>query len=282
MCERGYCMTFIITLIALVIERFFDWSHLRQWRWFTLYQAWLISRFSKWSPIVIFLICLLPPLLIVVCINFLLTGWLFNLIKLIFGATMLVYCLGPNNFWAEVYAAIKILHTEEPQIASEKVRQLFRVNSLDNPQVFHKKFTQMIFVEANRRVFAVFFWFLLLGPVGAMLYRLVDLCKLRGITTQALAAQVQNLLDWLPVRIFTFIFALAGHFTAVIQHWRLCVFSPPIANDVFLTDCGIAALDILESGRIPEDGSAEKETLALLDRAFVIALVILAIVVLVI
>ena len=43
-------MTFIITLIALLIERFFDWNHIRKWRWFLRYQSWLAVRLSAWSP----------------------------------------------------------------------------------------------------------------------------------------------------------------------------------------------------------------------------------------
>jgi hypothetical protein len=51
-------------------------------------------------------------------------------------------------------------------------------------------------------------------------------------------------------------------------------------NDKLVSECGIAALDVREGNRLPEDGSAEKAALDLLDRVFVMALVVLAIVVL--
>ncbi|MDR3492736.1 MAG: regulatory signaling modulator protein AmpE [Gammaproteobacteria bacterium] len=273
-------MTFIITLIALIIERFFDWSHMRKWQWFNTYHAWLIAKASRFSPYVLIVMCVLPPVLLVGFLDGLLRHYSF--FKLIFGTLILIYCLGPNNFWAQVYACIKVLHNEDPQVAMSKVQTEFGITLSENPQAFHRAFTNTIFIEANRRIFAVFFWFVLLGPVGAVLYRLVDLCKLRGVTIKFVANQTQEVLDWLPVRILAFGFALGGHFTEVVRHWKHGVLSAPVTNDFFLTECGIAALDILELQQLPIDGSAEKETLGLLDRTFVISLVLLAMGVLVV
>jgi Membrane protein required for beta-lactamase induction len=137
-----------------------------------------------------------------------------------------------------------------------------------------------LFVEAYHRVFAILFWYMVLGPMGAVMYRVVDLCKTRGTYAVSEAAAFQTALDWLPVRVFTFVFALGGHFTNVIAKWKTQVLSKSDVNNVLLTECGIAALDVLEAERIPEDGTAEKETLALLDRVFVMTLVLLAFVVL--
>ena len=53
-------------------------------------------------------------------------------------------------------------------------------------------------------------------------------------------------------------------------------------NEKLIADCGIDALDVVDQNKLPEDGSAEKAALSLLDRTFVIGLVILALVVLII
>jgi AmpE protein len=273
-------MTFIITLISLLIERFFDWNHLRQWRWFTRYQAWVGVRCASWSPYFILLISLLLPVLVVGLINHLLTGVLFGSLKLIFGVMVLVYCFGPTNFWAQFYTCITALHKEEPQVVMEKVKTLFGVTVPQDPQGFHYIFTGVLFVEANRRIFAVLFWFLLLGPVGAVLYRMTDLCRVKGISVAPLAEKFQRLLDWLPARVLTFFFALGGHFTQVMRIWKHSFFSTTALNDNLLTECGVAALDVIDNRHFPEDGSAEQEALSLLDRTFVIALVFLALIVL--
>jgi AmpE protein len=274
-------MTFIIILLALIIERFFDWNHVRRWRWFGSYQKWIGLRCSGWSGYFILLLTLLPPILLAALINHLLTGWLYGVLKLLFGVGILLYCLGPVNFWAEAYISLSNVQEQKPLPEFEKIKNAFGVSIIDTPETFHRALTNALFTEANRRLFAVIFWFILLGPAGAILYRLVDLCRLRGIATMQVAAWLEGWLDWLPVRVFTFIFALGGHFTRVIRYWKHNILSSPSMNETLLTECGIAALDAPVTDHFPVDGSAEKETLALLDRSLVIGLVILAIAVLI-
>jgi AmpE protein len=273
-------MTFIIILISLVIERFFDWSHLRKWRWFSHYQQWVSNRFARWSPEVILGICLLLPLLGVGFVNFLLSGWLYVFFKILFGIVVLVYCLGPVNFWAQSYACLKIIQGEDAERVNEEMYALLGIKFPANLQAFHQMLTRTLFVQCNREVFAVFFWFMILGPVGAVLYRLVDLSKTND-TLAVVASKSQQLLNWLPVRVFTLIFALVGHFTEVIKYWQKYAKSGLAENDSILTGCGMAALDLQADNFIAEDGAAEKDCLALLDRVFIVGLVLLAIVVLV-
>jgi AmpE protein len=272
-------MTFIITFIALVIERFFDWSHIRRFGGFMRYQKWLGLHMVKMPAYLVLALAVLLPVLVVAYLNCILTGVLYGSLKLLFGAAVLVYCLGPTNFWAQTYACISALHADDPHPEFEVIKTAFSLPATDNAEAFHRSFTNALFIEANRRVFAVFFWFIVLGPAGAVLYRLVDLCR-AGVTTGNAALETLRLLDWLPVRVLGLIFALGGHFTKVIKYWQHNVLTPPKMNDVVLSECGIAALDILEVDKLPADGTAEKETIALLDRAFVIGLVILAIAVL--
>lgn len=269
-------MTFIITLISLLVERFFDWSHLRQWRWFVSYQELLATKLAALPALLLLLIAIFPLVLVVGVLNFFLAHWLYGVLKIFFGATILIYCLGPANFWAQVYKCIAVLHDKDPQPAIQKI---LGCSLPADSQSFHRALTHAFFVQANDRIFAVFFWFVLLGPAGAVFYRTIDISK-TIVKMQQSAEQVQLVLDWLPVRLFTFLFALSGHFTEVFKHWKARLISPPRANDVLLTECGVAALDVLDAERIPEDGTAEKETLSLLDRVFVMALVILAVLVL--
>jgi AmpE protein len=274
-------MTFINILAALIIERFFDWNHIRRWTWFINFQKWVGLRISKMPAYLVLALTILPAVLVVALLNHLLAHGLYGVLKLLLGVVILVYCLGPTNFWAEAYTSIGLLHADDNQAALEKIKNAFGVMVSGTPEGFHRAFTNALFIEANRRVFAVIFWFMLLGPAGAVLYRQVDLCRLQGISTTRSAGIVQLWLDWLPVRVFTFLFALAGHFIKVIQFWKHDVFTPPKMNDTLLSECGIAALDVLQGELMPVDGLAEKATISLLDRAFVIGLVILAIIVLI-
>ncbi len=272
-------MMFIIIFISLVIERFFHWSHLRQWRWFTVYQRWLShSRLSRLPAVVLLILSLLPLALVVGIINSLLNGHVYGILKILFGIIVLVYCMGPVNLWVQIYQGMHQLHKEEdPQAAVEWIRNEFGIAPLENTEQFHHAFVRGILLTAYYRVFAVIFWFVILGPVGAVLYRSVALMSLESpLGLMHIAKKIQQLLDWVPVRILTFLFALGGHFTQVFACFKQTVLGGAALNEKMLTTCGMAALDKTEAG------VAEKEAIDLFDRALIISLVVLAAMVLVV
>lgn len=276
-------MTFIVTLVSFLIERFFHWGQLRHWQWFMRYQQWLVNKLKLTSPYLLMIGCIVPFIFLVGCIDYLLSHWSLVIIKLIFEILVVMYCLGPNNLWVQTYAGLTALTKEDPSLAISHVQAAFATVTPEDSQSFHRSFTHAIFVGAYDRVFAVLFWFVILGPMGAVLYRLVALCaQSASVGMVPLATQCKQILDWLPIRVFTFIFALGGHFKQVLDCWQHQVLKGLSANYTLLTECGVAALDVLEAERVPEDGSAEKEALSLLDRVFVMSLVILAAVVLLI
>jgi len=250
-------MTFIVTFIALLIERFFDWSHIRNWSWYLKLETYVTKKMMNQSPYLILALTILPILIIVALMGFLLKGILYGLITLILQLFILLYCLGPKNLWADHLIMIGQQNTQPESMGS-------------------------FFVEANRRVFSVIFWFSILGPIGALLYRVLTISAQEGTfapVSQA-ARQLEVLMDWLPVRIFTFIFALGGHFADVLAIWRKNFKLSLFDNESLLIQCGMAAL--AHNHPSSKDQSAEKSAIYLLDRVFVIALVILAILVLLI
>lgn len=102
-------MMFIVTLVALLIERFFDWSHLRRWNWYLALQQVMYQRLPGKSAIVVLAATIIPLLLVVAIISFLLHGFLYGFGNLIFQVFILLYCFGPQNLWADVFAAINAL-----------------------------------------------------------------------------------------------------------------------------------------------------------------------------
>lgn len=272
-------MTFIIILIALLLERFFHWHHLRHWRWFLSYERELSIRMNALPAMLTFVAILLPPLLIIGVLQYFLAGWWWGGLEFIFSGIVLLYCLGPDNLWVQAYRCLHELNKQEPA-AMGHAQAVFGIMATDNSQAFHQAFVRAIFLAFHQRIFSVLFWFALLGPVGAVLYRVIESVSTQAVTTAKLAGQVKEVLDWLPIRVEAFLFALGGHFTAVLACWKRGVFKGLNNNDQFLSECGVAALDILEENRLPETGAAEQEVLALIDRVLVIGLVILAVIVL--
>jgi AmpE protein len=278
-------MTFIVTLIALMIERFFDWSHLRNWVWYTKLQQAVTRRFSGVSPYMILALTIIPLLIIVFLLQLALKNPLFGLAEFLFQLFLFLYCLGPQNLWADAYSCINVLVHGEPQLATEKLKKSFGVTENGSVQSLHSQLLNNIFIAANRRVFAIVFWYMILGPVGAVLYRTITLSSAEFPKQEPVpellqsARSVESVLDWIPVRIFAGVFALGGHFVQVISCWRKQPVLGLDINEKLLTDCGAAALGNDDIGKMTEDGSVEKSAIGLLDRSFVIILVIVAIIV---
>lgn len=278
-------MTFIVTLIALLIERFFDWSHLRRWVWYTNFQRMVMQRFSGISSYAILALTIVPLLMIVFLMQIMLKNSLFGFVELLFQLFIFLYCLGPQNLWADTFACINALLQGDSQ-AADKLKMAFGVTDTQTSQSLHGQLLNHIFIAANRRIFAIVFWFLVLGPVGAVLYRTITLSAANYPKQNAVpelitsSRTVEALLDWIPVRIFTCIFALGGHCVKVLSCWRKKAIFGADINEKLLSECGAAALGNDDIQHIAEDGSAEKSAISLLDRSLVITLVFVAIFVL--
>jgi len=253
-------MIFIIVLIALIMERFFHWHHLRHWRWVIRYETIFPQFLYRFPSMLVFITSLLLPVLLVGFISYMLRDKLFGLPEFIFGVLIILYCLGPENLWVQVYA------------------NHFQVSENEKDPIV---FIKAIFIAAEQRIFAVLFWFVLLGPMGAVLYRLTDIIsRLETLPFSSTARSLKHYLEWLPVRLMAFLFALGGHFMKTFNVLKSYALQGVQANDVLLTECGLAALDIQEES-MPEKGIAEEAALALLDRVGVLALFLLALCVLI-
>ncbi len=85
---------------------------------------------------------------------------------------------------------------------------------------------EAVFRNALRRWFGVLFWFLVLGPVGAITYRLSVLAAVGPIagevpsTTREGARIWLAVLEWPVAQLMTLSLALVGNFDGVLSAWR--------------------------------------------------------------
>jgi AmpE protein len=95
------------------------------------------------------------------------------------------------------------------------------------------------------RLFAVFFWFFLLGPAGAVFYRLTSLYNRHpSLPAGNLPSyqQWQWALEWLPVRYMGLCCCLAGNFTTGFHVWRQWLLDTRVSSADFLAQCLDASL----------------------------------------
>jgi len=87
---------------------------------------------------------------------------------------------------------------------------------------------EQVLASSHRQLFGTVIWFVVLGPAGAVLYRLSQLLsqKWGGLDEKEsgdfgkFAASVFHVLDWVPLRLTAVSFAIVGDFEDAVYCWR--------------------------------------------------------------
>jgi AmpE protein len=143
-----------------------------------------------------------------------------ELFRLAFSLLVLLYCFGPHAYEADLEAIIKAPDQPSREAAAQALSDdgdpvSWNAVALGEATVY----------AALRRRFGVLLWFFLLGPAGALLYRLAQTLgrdqslRLDSGARQA-ARSFANVGDWLPAQLMVFTLALVGHWDAVIGAWK--------------------------------------------------------------
>ena len=104
-----------------------------------------------------------------------------------------------------------------------------------------------VFHQALYRLFAVLFWFLLLGVAGAVLYALTRSLADRWqgeALFKGWLDRVLYALEWLPARGLAISFAAVGNFDNALAGWRKAARSGAESNAVIVEASGAGALGI--------------------------------------
>ena len=107
---------------------------------------------------------------------------------------------------------------------------------------------EQLFVHSHRQTFGVLFWFVLLGPAGAVLYRLASVLSLRWreATPQfsVAARKIFHVLNWVPVRLTALTYAVAGNFEDALYCWRTQAAAWPEAEEGVALAAGAGAMGV--------------------------------------
>lgn len=217
-----------LLVILLVVGSAYALPDVARIRDFALFRAWLSGQTgagaltsSSRIPVV-----LLPLLLVVACllIQALLDGAMFGLPAFAFGVVVLFFCWGPRDLDADIDAVIKAPDRERREAAAQALRPDPTITTLPFEAA---ALVEAVFASALSRWFGVLFWFVVLGPAGALGYRAVQvLARQRSFIAQIDADQHATLehtaliLDWAPAHLVALTLALVSEFDAVIKTWR--------------------------------------------------------------
>ena len=122
----------------------------------------------------------------------------------------------------------------------------------------------------NGQLFAVLFWYILLGPIAALIYRFSSQSQHQSLVKQQ-ATLLTAVLDWLPARMTALLYLLVGNFQPGLKQFAQQFFSEPTANSKVLADSGMDAL-----GHKGDDLPTLAEAEHLVEHAIIAFLVLLA------
>jgi len=124
-------------------------------------------------------------------------------------------------------------------------------------------------VYSHRHVFGVIAWFIVLGPAGAIGYRLAAFLAARwgggrddeARTFGQFARRAYEIIDWAPARLTAIGFAAAGDFMGAIECWRERAAAWPDANQGVVIAAGAGALGVRLGGVLHREGGIEDRPL---------------------
>jgi AmpE protein len=219
--------TLIAVVVALVLGHLAQSlaQSVRQYGWFRDWVRWLGTRFPEgglWRGRWGIAVALVPPLLAVALFQLALREAFFGLVALAFAVIVLFYTWGPRDLDLDVDAV-----ADAPDAVSRRAAAARLWPEGGMPLVLDGgSLIEAVFRNAQHRWFGVLFWFLLLGPVGALLYRLTAVAA-EGEAATALppdtregARTLMAWLDWPVAQLMTLSVALVGNFDTVLGAWR--------------------------------------------------------------
>jgi AmpE protein len=215
-------------LIALVVGHTVpDLGRLRRYGWLNEWQRIANGWFGAqefWRGGAGAVVTAGLPVLALALLQWLFAERAFGIASLVLGVVVLFYCWGPRDLDLDVDA---IASAPDAARRVAAMQQLNPEAQTPPPTFTGANLVDHVFRAALSRWFGVLFWFVLLGPAGALLYRLTQLiARQRAFSADLPAGQTQVLegfaqvLDWPAAQLMTLGLAVAADFDAVATAWR--------------------------------------------------------------
>jgi membrane protein required for beta-lactamase induction len=254
-------MTLIALALGLALEHLATAIlHLRELRWFDRYYDFAVGLISNWPRWAIYpgliLILAVPALpVFLVSYSLLSSDNLWDIDYLAFAVLIVFFCLGPRDLGSEVDEFCRARDADDDEAADRVLREMSEAERPRSNDI--EVVEDAIFIQSINRIFGVIFWFVVLGPVGAWIFRVSDLLR-RRVVFQHLRAEESNetilvaieaiygILKWVPARLAMLGYALSGSFDDALHAWRgrLAAAGMPIdvRNDMLVARVGKASM----------------------------------------
>jgi membrane protein required for beta-lactamase induction len=223
-------MNFFALLISLLLDQALrHLEYLRGPRWFNAYYESLrILAHSTdfWRAGMGMLVIVLVPTVATLFIGHLLDH-IWNALGFLFSVLILLLTLGPRDLHAQVEEYIQASQSGDELKAGAIAGDILGVEPPADSAARSEAVTHAVLAASNDRLFGIFFWFALLGPAGAVLYRSTDF--LRRLPADDNRSQefadalnrLYGLLAWIPAHLAALGYALAGSFEDAVSDLKV-------------------------------------------------------------
>ncbi|MDX1499705.1 MAG: regulatory signaling modulator protein AmpE [Woeseiaceae bacterium] len=234
-------MNLIALLIGLVVERLATHLfHLRRLRWLErvidagFRQAGRLANWPALVPVILLVLLLALPVAVAVFGVTAIPEESGAFAYMLLAIVVLFFSFGPKDIGEDVDEYCKALEDGDQERIEQTARALIEGEVPADPLARIHAVEAAVCVQANNRLFAVIFWFIVVGPLGAWIYRLTDLVRRRAVFNAARAEEedpnagrmleaaltLHGWLAWIPARLTAIGYATAGHFDAALGAWR--------------------------------------------------------------
>ena len=215
-------MLLLAILIALFAERFLpQLAERRSLAWFDGYFDALNARagLSGWLML---LVLLAPWVVLASVLQWALYGSLWGLLELAFGVVVLFFALRPGSIDPAVDAYVAAREQGDEASARHHAEHLLGGSAPESVEEEVRAVADALLLEANERWVAPILWFVLLGPVGAVLYRLTVHVEARAESGALCSAArlLRAAMEWIPAYVLAAMYTLSGSFEEGLNAWR--------------------------------------------------------------
>ncbi len=278
-------MTLILLLIALGLDFFVDgFERIRTFSWWIGYHYWAEKKVGEnklWAGPVGVVGLLLLPMAVTIGLQLYLDYYSWFL-EAIYSLLILLYCLSPEKLDSDLDYYINAIE-EENEAERERLATELAHSESARADVAEIDVIKSSLVESQQRSFGIIFWFLVLGVVGVVLYRLV--CELDSELKDSQSGfrdslhDLRQILEWPTSRLTVLGMALAGHLMEALNGWRQHEkFSLRVNHEVLIAG-GLGALlyEPEQENRDKEKAYWISELKGQLNRTLIIWLAVIAI-----
>jgi AmpE protein len=221
------------------------------------------------------LILVVAPSVVFVLLYILVEGVFGGAAMLLLGTAALFFAFGREDFPTLTQRFLARARVGDNEGAAMVIESAGGDSSADDVDDFGDVAASFFSLMALQRWFGPVIYFLLLGPLGAVAYRLAHLTR---ETNTPLSDSLMRLIEWLPSRLLVLSFSVFGDFDKSIEHLTGKGMTLDVDTGDFLEDAADAAVNLPRDSSVYERFSA---VFHLLERSFLLWLGAVALLVLI-